>query len=75
MGIFARSGGDRRRFGGPITPNGKVETGGKRAKARHWRAFLATPEQVSQTPEWLAGAGGFEPSDGELEAESTGCQV
>jgi hypothetical protein len=43
---------------------GMVETHSKRAKAGHWRAFLAILEKVSRTPEWLAGAEGIEPPNG-----------
>jgi hypothetical protein len=64
MGIFAALGGDFPQFGQLKTPNGKVETPGKSAKARQWRAFLAVPERPSRTPDCVAGAGGIEPPNG-----------
>ena len=60
MGIFALPGGDYRRFGRSEGPSRKVQTGGKHAEARHWRAFLAAPERVLRTAEWMAGAADIE---------------
>ena len=33
-------------------------------KARYWRAFLTLRKEILQNPDWLAGAGGFEPPHG-----------
>jgi hypothetical protein len=38
------------------------------AKSRHFRPILASPGERGRTPDWLAGAGGFEPPNGEMSA-------
>src|SRR5882724_11490224 len=64
MGIFQISAGDYRRFRSVIVEIGSSETEHKLGKERNGGHLSQFSGYNLQLPDWLAGAGGFEPPHG-----------